>query len=162
MRTTEGAAMKGESKEQEDRNQRVLTCLGLSVILGIVVAEAFDFQDTGKVHLVSLTGRGLVGDLLVIVVAILIVLGGARMTVSIRRGRLVLLGVLLLAVTLAGPSVLSHVSPNTKIDTRTPSSFLLLAALEFIGAILLGSGLRRLLLRKQGGLPTISEEGKSE
>jgi hypothetical protein len=35
--------MKGESKEQEDRNHRVLMCLGLSVVLGIVVAEAFDF-----------------------------------------------------------------------------------------------------------------------
>jgi hypothetical protein len=99
-------------------------------------------------------------DLLVIVAAVLIVLGGARMTVSIRPVRLVLLGVLLLVVTLAGPGALSYVLPNMKIDRRTPSSFLIFAALEFVGAILLGAGLRRLLLRKQSELPVINEERK--
>jgi hypothetical protein len=162
MTTREGVAMKSESKEQEDRNHWVLMCLGLSVVLGIVVAEAFDFQDAGKLHLVSLTGRGPLDDLLVIVAAVLIVLGGARMTVSIRPVRLVLLGVLLLVVTLAGPGALSYVLPNMKIDRRTPSSFLIFAALEFVGAILLGAGLRRLLLRKQSELPVINEERKVE
>jgi hypothetical protein len=139
-RNTEAEAMKPEPSDKPDLNQRILTCVGLSVVCGIVFGQLFNFQDLGGVRLVSLTGDGPVADLLLIAAAALTVLGGARMTVTLRPGALLFLGALLLAAALAGPAIFVHLKPGAKVTIP----FLPLAVLEFIGAAFLGTGLRRL------------------
>jgi hypothetical protein len=132
--------MKPEPSDKPDLNQRILTCVGLSVVFGIVVGKVFDFQDLGGVRLVSLTGDGPVADLFLIVAAALTVLGGARMTVTVRPGALLILGVVLLVAALAGPTIFVHLEPGAKVSIP----FLPLAVLELVGAGFLGTGLRRL------------------
>ncbi len=132
--------MKTEPSDKPDLNQRILTCVGLSVVCGIVFGQLFDFQDVGGVRLVSLTGDGPAADLFLIVAAVLTVLGGARMTVTLWPGALLILGVVLLVAALAGPTIFVHLEPGVKVSIP----FLPLAVLEFIGAAFLGTGLRRL------------------
>jgi hypothetical protein len=50
--------MESESKGRNAANQLILTCVGLSVIFGIVVGELIDFESLGKLRLISLTPRG--------------------------------------------------------------------------------------------------------
>jgi hypothetical protein len=148
--------MQSEPKDRNAANQLLLTCVGLSVIFGIVVGERIDFESLGKLRLVSLTGHGAVTTLGSIVVAILMVVSGARLTVVMRPSKLAFLGAFLVV---AGPAILAHVSSGTK-STSAPIPFLLLAILEFIGAAFLGVGLRELLWRKP--TPAMNEGPKGE
>lgn len=136
--------------------------MGVSVVLGIVVGEMFDFENQGKLHFVSITGRGPVADAFVIVSVILMVLGALGMTTAIRTAILIILGTVLILAPLVGPSIVTWVSPNTKIDTQTRSSFLFLSIVEFIGACFLGSGLRRLLSHKHRRLSSPEPGAKSQ
>jgi hypothetical protein len=133
--------MSAEPPEQKDVLPRVLACLGVSVIVGILVAHFFDSEHPGRLRLVSLTGHGPVADLLLIFAAVLVVLGGARMTVMVRPGRLVLLGLILLAIAFGALSLMTSISPNAHFSIP----FLPIGVAEFIGAVLLGAGLRRLI-----------------
>jgi hypothetical protein len=133
--------MQPEPPDQKDINQWGLVCVGISVVLGVAVGQVFDFEHSNKLHLVSLTGHGPVADLLLIVAAILMVLGGARMTVTLRPGRLVFLGVILLTAAFASPTIVAHVSSGRRISV----AFLPLASIEFVGAALVGAGLRQMI-----------------
>jgi drug/metabolite transporter (DMT)-like permease len=150
--------MKLEPSDKPDLNQRILTCVGLSVVSGIVFGQLFDFQDVGGVRLVSLTGDGPVADLFLIVAAALTVLGGARMTVTLRPGALLILGVVLLVAALAGPTIFVHLDPRKKVSIP----FLPLAVLEFIGAAFLGTGLRRLFWNDRTTLLSIAKDPDAE
>jgi hypothetical protein len=132
--------MRPEPRDKQDLNHRILTCVGLSVVFGIVFAQHLDFQDLGGVRLVALTGGGPAADLFLIVAAALAVLGGARMTVTLPPAALLFLGAVLLFATLAGPTIFLHFEPGAKLSIP----FLPLAVLEFIGAAFVGAGLRRL------------------
>jgi hypothetical protein len=150
--------MKPEPSDKTDLNQRILTCVGLSVVCGIVFGQLFNSQDLGGVRLVSLTGDGSVADLLLIAAAALTILGGARMTVTLRPGALLFLGVVLLVAALAGPTIFVHLKPGAKVTIP----FLPLAVLEFIGAAFLGTGLRRLFSKGRTTPRSIQKEPDAE
>jgi hypothetical protein len=150
--------MKPEASDEPDLNQRILTSVGLSVVCGIVFGQLFDFQEVGGARLVSLTGDGPVADLFLIVAAALTVLGGARMTVTLRSGALLFLGVVLLVAALAGPTIFVHLQPGVKVSIP----FLPLAVLEFIGAAFLGSGLRRLFWKDRTTPLSIAKDPDAE
>jgi hypothetical protein len=132
--------MQPEPKDEKDLTQWILLCLGISVIVGTVVSQLFDFEDLGKLRLISLTGQGPVADILLIVAAVLVVLGGIRMTVIMRPRSLIFLGAVILVAALAGPAMIARVSSSTKFSIP----FLASTVLELVGAILVGAGLRRL------------------
>jgi hypothetical protein len=133
--------MKAEPPEQKDSTPWVLACVGVSVVVGIIVGQLFDSEHPGRLRLVSLTGHGAVADLLLIFAAVLVVLSGARMTDTVRPSRLVLLGLILLTVAFGSPFLMTRISPSTQFSIP----FLPAAITEFIGAVLLGAGLRRLI-----------------
>ena len=150
--------MKPEPSDKPDLNQRILTCVGLSVVFVIVVGKVFDFQDLGGVRLVSLTGYGLPADLFLIAAAAVAILGGARMTVTLRPGALLFLAVVLLGAALAGLTIFSHLKPGAKVSIP----FLPLAVLEFVGAAFLGTGLRRLFSKDRTKSRSIAKEQNVE
>jgi hypothetical protein len=133
-------------------------CVGISVVLGIVVGQVFDFEHSDKMHLVSLTGRGTLADLLLVAATILIVLGGARMSVTLRPSRLIFLGVVLLVAAFASPTIVAHISSGKRVSV----AFLPLAGLEFVGAALAGAGLRQLIWRDRTKPQSIEEGRKPE
>jgi hypothetical protein len=133
--------MQPEPPEQKKNQQWVMACLGVSVVLGIVVGQFVDFEDFGKLHLVSLTGRGPLGDLVLIAAAILLVLGSARLTITLHPAGLMCVGVLILLGPFVGPAVFARASSNREISIP----FVPLAVLEFVGAALLGAGLQRII-----------------
>jgi hypothetical protein len=137
--------MKPEPPEQKDVTPWVLACVGVSVVIGIVVGQFFDTEHPGRLHLVSLTGQGPVADLLLVLAAVLVVLAGARMTVIVRPHWLIFLGLVLLATGFGGSSLVNRISP----DSHFSISFLPAAVTDFIGAVLVGSGLRRLIWREK-------------
>lgn len=137
------------AKNETPGNRRLMVSTGVSVVLGILVGQMFDFENQGKLHFVSITGRGPMADAFVIVSVILMVVGALGMTSAIRAVILIILGTVLVLAPLVGPSIVAWLSPNARIDTQTRSSFLFLSMVEFIGACLLGSGLRRVLSHKQ-------------
>ena len=59
-------AMRREPPEQKNRNQWMLTCVGVSVVLGVVIGHLVNFEALAELHLVSLTGVKPVADLLLI------------------------------------------------------------------------------------------------
>jgi hypothetical protein len=150
--------MQPEPPEQKNHNQWVLTCLGVSVVLGVVVGQLVDFEDLGKLRLVSLTSRGPVVDLLLVVAAILLVVGGVRMTAIMRPAGLVSLGLVILVGTFAGPALVERSSPNTKMSIP----FVPLTVLEFVGAALLGAGLQRIIFPSEPKSPSGGEGTKSQ
>jgi hypothetical protein len=135
--------MRREPPNQKDLNQWGFMCVGISVVLGIVVGQVFDFEHPDQMHVVSLTGRGPLADLLLIAATILLVLGGARMAVTLRPGSLILLGVVLLLAAFASPTIVARISSGKRVSV----AFLPLAGLEFVGAALAGAGLRQLIWR---------------
>jgi hypothetical protein len=150
--------MEPEPSDKQDLNERILTCVGLSVVCGIVFGQLVDLQDLGGVRLVSLTGDGPLADLILIVAAALTILSGARMTVTLRPGVLLFLGMVLLVAALAGPTILVHVEPGAKVSIP----FLPLAVLEFVGAAFLGTGLRRLFSKDRTKSRSIAKEQNVE
>ena len=150
--------MRREPPNQKDLNQWGFMCVGISVVLGIVVGQVFDFEHSDKMHLVSLTGRGPLADLLLIAATILMVLGGARMAVTLRPGRLIFLGVVLLVAAFASPTIVAHISSGKRVSV----AFLPLAGLEFVGAALAGAGLRQLIWRDRTKPQSIEEGRKAE
>ena len=96
-----------------------------------------------------------VADTFVIVSVVLMVLGGLAMTSAIRPVILIILGAVLILAPLVGPSIVDQISPNTKIDAQTRSSFLFFSMVEFIGACFLGAGLGRLCSHKRRGLSSV-------
>jgi hypothetical protein len=147
--------MQREPPNQRDINEWGFMCVGISVVLGIVVGQVFDFENSDKMHLVSLTGRGPVADLLLIAATILMVVVGARIAVTLRPGRLMFLGVVLLVVAFASPTIVARISSGKRVSI----AFLPLAGLEFVGAALAGAGLRQLIWRDRTK-PQSTEEGR--
>ena len=137
--------MKTEPPDQKDVTPWVLACVGVAVVVGIIVGQLFDPEHPGRLHIVSLTGQGPVADLLLVFAAVLVVVAGARMTVTLRPSWLILLGLILLAVAFAGSFLITRISPNTRFSIP----FLPAAVTEFVGAVLVGSGLRRLIWREK-------------
>lgn len=136
--------MQSESTDKSARNRWILTCVGLSIILGIVSNQVFNFDDAGKFHVVSFTGRGPVMDVALVTTALLAMMGGIELTAFVGSASLIVLGTALLLLGFGGPHVLSHISPDIKIDPVAHSSILVLSTLLFLGAVFLGSGFQRL------------------
>jgi hypothetical protein len=156
--------MKSKPKDRKDANQNrlILAGMGVSVVVGMVVGDILMSKDTGKMHLISLTGRGLLADFLVVAMVALAVLAGVGMLSVMRPGALTILGAILTVAPLASPFAVSYLYPHTKIDFQAPTSFLISGSVEFIGAIFLGTGLRRLITQKRKGLPTIDGGQKNQ
>jgi hypothetical protein len=133
--------MPPESKEQKDLNQRILTITGVSVVLGILCGQLLDFDDLSHIRMISITGHGPFSDLLVILGALIFIIAGSRLTVLMGTKGLLVLGTLLVLGALFGPNLFARY-----VGRELPSPpFLQLAVIEFIGAALVGSGLRQLL-----------------
>jgi uncharacterized membrane protein YeaQ/YmgE (transglycosylase-associated protein family) len=137
--------MQPEPKDEKDLTQWILICVGISVVVGTVVSQLFDFENLGKLRLISLTNQGPVADILLIVAAVLVVLGGVRMTVIMRPRSLIFLGAVILVAALAGPAMIARLSSNIKFSIP----FLASTVLGLVGAILVGAGLRRLFWQDQ-------------
>jgi hypothetical protein len=153
--------MRSELNHPAARHRWVLTCVGLSIVLGIVFSQAFDFDNPAKFHFVSITGRGSVMDIYLITTAMLLIIGGIEVTAVAGSGSLIIGGTALVFLGLAGPRVISHISPDMKIDPSAHSSILILSTLLFLGAVFLGSGLQRLFGGKKSE-PTRSDEGSND
>lgn len=141
-------AMPPESREQKDLNQRILTITGISVVLGILFGQLFDFEDLSHVRMMSITGRGPFSDLLVVLGALIFVIAGAKLTVLMGTKGLLVLGTVLVIGALFGPSILTRFWTGGASSSRPSASFLQLAVIEFIGAALVGAGLRQLFRNK--------------
>jgi hypothetical protein len=154
--------MKSKPKDPKDVNQLILGGMGVSVVVGMVVGDILMSKDTGQLHLISLTGRGPLTDFLVFAAVVLTVLAGVAMLSVMRPSALTILGAVLTVAPLASPFAVSYLSPDTKIDFQAPTSFLISGSVEFIGAIFLGTGLRRLITQKRKNIPTIDDGQKGE
>ena len=133
--------MRRENPDRNKHQQWVMTCMGVSVVLGVIVGQMVDSKGLDKLRLTSLTGGGPSKDLLLIVAAILLVVGGARLAVTLRPAALVCIGIFVLLTTFAGPSLIARISSKQQISVP----FAAAAVLEFVGAVLFGAGLQRLI-----------------
>jgi hypothetical protein len=137
--------MKAEPPKKKDVTSWAIACLGVWVLLGIIIGQLFDPEHPGRLHIVSLTGQGAAADLLLVFVAVLVLVACARITVMLRPGWLVLLGLILLAIASGSSFLITRISPNQRFSIP----FLPAAITEFIGAVLVGSGLGRLIWREK-------------
>jgi len=150
--------MQHEPPEQKKHRQWVMTCVGVSVVLGLIVGQMVDTEELDKLKLISLTGGGAIEDIVLVVAAILLVVGGARLTVILPPVALVCVGILLLLATFAGPSLIARISSKPQISIP----FVPASVLEFVGAALLGAGLRPLIFPSDHKTKAGREGSKSE
>jgi hypothetical protein len=137
--------------QRDDSATRKLLWLGmsLSVVLGIVVGEVFNYGDQGKLRIISLTARGPLADGLALLLIMLIIFGAVGKSTTLKPVTLIILGAALALVPFLAPVILSLTSPHSTINTQTGAAFLFLSIIEVLGACFLASGLRRQLSLKK-------------
>lgn len=121
--------------------QVILGASAVSLMLGYVVGTAIESDDPSKRHFISLFGTG--------VTALVVILFGVFLSVTLNPTLLVVLGVILLIGGLGGPSAISHFWPNSTIDVQDRGTFMILAILEFIGGAFLCGGLLHFFRRNR-------------
>lgn len=138
----------------------IWTSSAASLVLGVVVAELFEFDNQGRLHLTSITGEGLFADALLMLSLVLIVVSVMRMAAGLRPAHLVTAGILLVISAVVVPAFLLGVSSSGKTEAQQRRTFLVAAIVEFIGACCLGSGLRAIVANRRKA--SLKKEEKKE
>lgn len=136
--------MNPRENEPRPESRRTLVTLVVSVVVGIVVGQLFEF-DGHHLRIASFTGQGIAVDLSLTCLIILIVLAVLGLAVDVRPAHLVAAGTSLLVAAITLPALSFRNPAAVTVGAQGRSPFLLSAILEFIGAYSIGSGLRRII-----------------
>lgn len=139
--------MRTEAAKPDSETLWILTCAGVSLVLGVAIGQQVDSQDPASFHVTSIVYK-LLSMLPVIAAAIVVVVGSIRLTVVVKPVYLFLLGIILVGGALVIPTLSTRFYREIKDPAWTRSSFLPLAVLEFVGAVFISIGLRRLFRLK--------------
>jgi hypothetical protein len=119
------------------------------LVLGVVISQGVDTQDASTYRFTSIVYK--VSTMIpVIAAAIVVVLGGLRLAAVIKPVYLFVLGIILVGGAIAIPTLSTRFYREIKDQAWTVSSFLPFAVVEFVGAVYISIGLRR-LIRPKGG-----------
>lgn len=142
--------MRFDNQRDVSARRRLLwLCVSLSAVLGMVVGEVFNYDNQGKLHIVSFTGRGPLADGLALLLITLIIFGVIGKSSTLKPITLIVLGAALALVPFSAPLILSLTSPHSTIDTQTGTPFLFFSIVEVLGACFVASGLQRQLSLKK-------------
>jgi len=146
--------MNPEENGPNPHGRIILTSAAVSLLLGVVVAQLFEFDNQGRLHLTSITGEGLLADVLLILSLVLLVISVMRIAAGLRPGHLVTAGILLVISAVISPAFFASVSSTPKTEMQQRRAFVIAAIVEFIGACCLGSGLRGIVANRRKSTAT--------